>query len=190
MQHVPWFRRLTREDLAQARDEVLSRALTIPTTGSPHRLYRPLPASPTRPRKAQPNKAVFLTPPKMEPNVELAPAQPTMRYMPLAQPYWSADGFRYLAAWLDKLSPTAFKVASYMPYQQLCGIVFVSQPVAASLRQIAAGTGLGKTTVVAAVKEAVEVGVVRIEPHEKGAPGTRANRYTINWGAQLPRGEV
>lgn len=189
MQHVTWFRRLSREELAQARDEVLSR-VSIPTIGSQNRLHLPLSASPTRPRKAQPNKAASLTPQKVEPKVELAPAQPTMRYMPLAQPYWSADGFRYLAAWLDKLSPSAFKVASYMAYQQLRGIVFVSQPVAASLREIAAGTALGKTAVVAAVKEAVEVGVVRLEPHKKGAPGTRANRYTINWGAKLPSGEV
>jgi hypothetical protein len=184
VQHVTRFRRLSREELTQALDEVLSRASTTPTTCSPH---RPLSAGPTRPRKAQTNKAASSTPPKVERKGELAPPQPTMRYTPPAQPYWAADGFRYLAEWLHKLSPSAFKVASYVAYQQLRGIVFVSQPVAASLCQIAAGTALGKTAVVAAVKEAVEVGVVRIEPHEKG---TRANRYTINWGAKLPRSEV
>jgi hypothetical protein len=122
VQHVTRFRRLSREELTQALDEVLSRASTTPTTCSPH---RPLSAGPTRPRKAQTNKAASSTPPKVERKGELAPPQPTMRYTPPAQPYWAADGFRYLAEWLHKLSPSAFKVASYVAYQQLRGIVFV-----------------------------------------------------------------
>jgi DNA-binding MarR family transcriptional regulator len=106
-----------------------------------------------------------------------------MRYRPPAQSYWSADGFAFLMGWLRDLSPTAWKVATYVAYRQLRGIVFSSEPVAVSLREIAAATGLGKTAVVDAIQEATACGILESERHEKGALGTRSSKYTINWQA-------
>jgi hypothetical protein len=92
-----------------------------------------------------------------------------MRYRPPAQSYWSADGFAFLMGWVHDLSPAAWKVATYVAYRQLRGIVFLSEPVAMSLREIAAGTGLGKTAVVDAIQEATACGILKSERHEKGA---------------------
>jgi len=62
-------------------------------------------------------------------------------------------------------------------FPQLPGNPFLSGPVAISFREMAAGTGLGKTAVISAVKEALKAGIIKHELHQKG---TRASKYTID----------
>jgi len=181
MQRTPKIRPVSPEELARLRDDILD-----PDAGQaarqtmPHssKSLRPAPARfrrrTYRPREKEPT-------PVLPPKKKLTPAQETMRYSPPAQSYWAADGFRLLVAQLRELSPSAWKVACYVAYRQLRGLVFSSDPVAISLRELVAGTGLGKTAVVTAVLNAVEAGILKHERHEKGALGTRRSRYSINW---------
>jgi hypothetical protein len=78
-------------------------------------------------------------------------------------------------------------VTCYVAYRQLRGIVFCSDPVPISLRQMVAGTGLSKTAVVSAVQDATAVGILGHERHRKGTFGTLSSQYAINWQATVER---
>jgi hypothetical protein len=161
---------LSPEEFASLRDAILD---PIPgaQSGSEEGIgssaaIRPPARGPT-PAKARTQKKAAT--PVHPPKKTLAHARETMRYRPPAQSYWSADGFAFLMGWVHDLSPAAWKVATYVAYRQLRGVVFLSEPVAMSLREIAAGTGLGKTAVVDAIQEATACGILKSERHEKGA---------------------
>jgi hypothetical protein len=84
------------------------------------------------------------------------------------------------------LSANGWKVICYIASRQMCGIVFSSERVAISLRELAAGTGLSKGAAVAAMQGAVAAGILEHQRHEKGALGTRSSRYSIAWTKSRP----
>ena len=129
------------EEMRRIRDEILGHEILeerVNTSAQPPHSKvtspKPVPVS----RRYRPREKPF----KEEPLTQLTPARATERYNPPPKSYWASDGFRYLVASLPKLSPSAWKVVCYVAYRQLrSGIVFRSEPVALSLRRLAAGTG-------------------------------------------------
>jgi hypothetical protein len=78
-----------------------------------------------------------------------------------------------------------WEVTCYVAYRQLQGIVFCSDPVLISLRQMVVGTGLSKTAVVSAVHDATAAGILSHERRLKGTLGTLCSQYAINWQATV-----